>query len=92
MKDKNRILSDKLNRLLQLFQVVAVVGPRQCGKSTLVRMLRSDWAYYDLERPDDFQLISSDPIGFFQRRREKTIIDSNYSPLSLSQSGVGTCM
>ncbi|MCF6178671.1 MAG: DUF4143 domain-containing protein, partial [Geopsychrobacter sp.] len=34
-----------------------------------------DWKYYDLERPDDYQLISSDPLGFLARQREKTIID-----------------
>lgn len=58
-----------------MFPVVAVVGPRQCGKSTLVQNLRPDWTYYDLERPDDFQLISSDPLGFFARRPDTTIID-----------------
>ncbi|WP_462326120.1 ATP-binding protein [Desulfoplanes sp.] len=54
---------------------MAVLGPRQCGKSTLVKNLRPDWNYYDLERPDDYQLITSDPQGFFRRRPEKTIID-----------------
>ena len=72
---KNRILSQKIEQLLELFPVVAIIGSRQCGKSTLVKALRPDWKYYDLERPDDFQLISSDPIGFFNRRQEKTIID-----------------
>ena len=75
MMAKNRILSQKIEQLLELFPVVAIIGSRQCGKSTLVKALRPDWKYYDLERPDDFQLISSDPIGFFNRRQEKTIID-----------------
>ena len=73
--DKNRLLTPKINRLLELFPAVAVVGPRQSGKSTLVRALRPEWKYYDLERPDDYLLISSDPLGFFSRQREKTIID-----------------
>ncbi len=75
MMDKNRLLAHKIDRLLEMFPVVAIIGPRQCGKSTLVRAIRPDWKYYDLERPDDFQLISSDPIGFFDRRKEKIIID-----------------
>lgn len=58
-----------------MFQVVAIIGPRQCGKSTLVRNLCPNWKYYNLERPDDYQLITSDPLGFFNRRRNRTIID-----------------
>jgi uncharacterized protein len=73
--DKERLLAEKIAILMKLFPAVAVIGPRQCGKSTLVRAACPDWNYYDLERPDDYQLITSDPLGFFARRREKTIID-----------------
>ncbi len=73
--DKTRLLEQKIDQLLQLFPAVAVIGARQCGKSTLVKKLRPDWIYYDLERPDHYQLISSDPLGFFSRRNEKVIID-----------------
>jgi len=73
--DKKRFLEQKINKLLQMFPAAAVIGPRQCGKSTLVQTVRPDWKYYDLERPDDYQLITSDPLGFFSRQREKTIID-----------------
>jgi hypothetical protein len=41
--DKKRVLEEKINRLLDMFPVVAIIGPRQCGKSTLVRRLRADW-------------------------------------------------
>ncbi len=73
--DKKRFLAHKIEKLMGMFPVVAVIGARQCGKSTLVKALYPDWKYYDLERPDDYQLISSDPLGFFSRQREKTIID-----------------
>ena len=73
--DKKRFLAQKVNRLLEMFPAVAIIGPRQCGKSTLVRAIRPDWKYYDLERPDDYQLVSSDPLGFFSRQTEKIIID-----------------
>jgi len=33
---KERAIEKKINRLLTMFPVVAIVGPRQCGKSTLV--------------------------------------------------------
>lgn len=73
--DKKRILAEKIKLYLQMFPAVAVIGPRQCGKSTLVQAVAPDWKYYDLERPDDYQLISSDPLGFFSRQRDKVIID-----------------
>ncbi len=75
MMGKKRLLADKINTLMGMFPVVAVIGPRQCGKSTLVKDVYPDWKYYDLERPDDYQLITSDPISFFSRRRERIIID-----------------
>ena len=72
---KKRVIEKKIERLLVMFPVVAIVGSRQCGKSTLVKQLRPDWKYYDLESPDDYQLISSDPIAFFALNTEKVIID-----------------
>ncbi len=57
--EKPRDVEKKINHLLNMFPVVAVIGPRQCGKSTLVRRLRPQWKYYDLESPDDYQLINT---------------------------------
>jgi hypothetical protein len=48
-----------------MFPAMAVIGPGQYGKSTLVRAAYPDWKYYDLEQPDDYQLITGDPPGFF---------------------------
>jgi predicted AAA+ superfamily ATPase len=75
MPDKKRLLAPKIKTLMGMFPAVAVIGPRQCGKSTLVSAVYPDWKYYDLERPDDYQLITSDPLGFFSRQQEKTIVD-----------------
>ena len=72
---KKRTLEEKINSLLKMFPAVAVIGPRQCGKSTIVRRLRADWKYYDLESPDDYQLISGDPTAFFAINPGKVIID-----------------
>ncbi|MBN1552611.1 ATP-binding protein [bacterium] len=72
---KTRFLARKIDRLLELFPAVAIIGVRQCGKSTLVREIRPDWNYYDLERSDHYQLITTDPLGFFSRNTNRTIID-----------------
>ena len=39
-------------RLMSLFPVTAILGPRQCGKTTLARTFAAD-AYFDLENPRD---------------------------------------
>ncbi|MEE2959608.1 MAG: ATP-binding protein [Myxococcota bacterium] len=72
---KIRGLSSKIDEMLRIFPVVALIGPRQCGKSTLVKDLHPDWKYYDLESPDDYQLITSDPVAFFRLHSESLIID-----------------
>jgi len=74
-KQKTRHLESKIKQLLEMFPVVAVIGPRQCGKSTIVKMIKPEWAYYDLESPDDYHLISNDPVSFFQLKNSQVIID-----------------
>lgn len=71
----NRSIKEKITHLLNLFPVVAIVGVRQCGKTTLVKQLKPEWKYYDLERADDYDLISKDPIGFFARYDKKLVLD-----------------
>jgi len=73
--DNKRYEKDKLQKLLLMFPAVALIGPRQCGKSTLVKSLEGDWKYYDLENPEDYQLITKDPATFFQINSENVIID-----------------
>jgi predicted AAA+ superfamily ATPase len=72
---KKRYEHSKIINLLEMFPVVCVIGPRQCGKSTLVKSLVGSWKYYDLENPDDYQLITRDPAVFFQLNSDKIIID-----------------
>jgi len=71
----DRYIAPKIDRLLALFPIVAIIGPRQCGKSTLSRQIRPDWRYYDLENPADYRLVSEDPLAFFQLHPEHLIID-----------------
>jgi len=41
-----------LAKLMSVFPVTAILGPRQCGKTTLARTLAVDY-YFDLENPQD---------------------------------------
>ena len=60
---------------LRTFPVVLVAGPRQSGKTTLVRAELPSWKYVDLENPTDLDLLSSDPEGFLAANPRKLIID-----------------
>jgi predicted AAA+ superfamily ATPase len=64
-----------VNENLRVFPAVAILGPRQCGKSTLVKMLyqNSDaWLYLDLQNLDDLNKLR-EPMLFFQANQDATI-------------------
>ena len=55
--------------------VVTVFGPRQSGKTTLVRNYLPDYRYVNLENPMDRMLAENDPLAFFARYPSPLIID-----------------
>jgi predicted AAA+ superfamily ATPase len=75
MKIVHRIRSENVQALLRNFPAVLVHGPRQCGKSTLVRTLFPDWMHLDLERPADRTLLQADLEGFLERHPRGLVID-----------------
>jgi predicted AAA+ superfamily ATPase len=71
----NRQIAAFVNEHLSTFPAVAILGPRQCGKSTLVEMMYQDsdnFLYLDLQNSDDRHKLT-DPALFFQSNREATI-------------------
>lgn len=70
-----RHLQAKIEAMLQKFPVISVTGPRQSGKTTLLRHAFDDYQYINLERPDYRQLFEEDPVGFLKGQGEKVIID-----------------
>lgn len=70
-----RTLIQHLKKMLKQFPVVSVTGPRQSGKTTMLRDAFKDYKYYNLERMDHRQLISEDPIAFLKNNGPKVIFD-----------------
>ena len=63
----------EIHRLLEVFPVVLILGVRQCGKSTIAKMVRPEWKYFDLENTRDYDYITSD-IGFFLKENSRQVI------------------
>lgn len=75
MKYLNRDLEIEILRKLKSNPVVAVIGPRQCGKSTLIKNIlkgEKNALYLDLERPSDINKLR-DAESFFYINKEKLI-------------------
>lgn len=68
-----RLRAPEIERLLREFPAVALLGPRQCGKTTLARELvekTPNAVYLDLERPADLRKLE-DPDLYFRSQRER---------------------
>lgn len=75
MTDKNRNAIPHLEYLLKNFPAIALIGPRQAGKTTLAKQIAPTWEYFDLENPADYELIAHDPSFFFSNHSRNLIID-----------------
>ncbi|HAL16796.1 MAG TPA: AAA family ATPase [Anaerolineaceae bacterium] len=70
-----RTLTTKMISLAQKFQVITLTGPRQSGKTTLVRAAFSSLPYVSLEEPDIRQIALTDPRGFLSNYPAGAILD-----------------
>ena len=70
-----RILSAKILEMARYYPVVTLLGPRQSGKTTLVKALFPDFAYADLEDPETRILARDDPKTFFENYPEPLLVD-----------------
>jgi uncharacterized protein len=70
-----RIAAARLVKLAKTFRSVAVVGPRQSGKTTLCRTVFPQKLYVSLENPDTLEFANTDPRGFLGRYKNGAILD-----------------
>lgn len=57
------------------YPVITVTGPRQSGKTTLIKDLFADFPYFSLENLDTQSRFENDPRGLFQQYGHKMVID-----------------
>lgn len=65
----------KLAQLGDTFKAIAVIGPRQSGKTTLVKVTFPEKPYLSLENPDTRNFALEDPRGFLQNLPNGAILD-----------------
>lgn len=70
-----RQIVQSIHRLKDKFPVLAVTGPRQSGKSTLLKKIFPTYRYISLEDPDNREFAESDPKGFLKLYSEQVILD-----------------
>lgn len=75
----------KLISLSRSYPVVTVVGPRQSGKTTMVKQAFPHYNYFNLEEPDVREKFLADPRNFLKESSKGIILDEiQKAPVLLS--------
>ena len=70
-----RDITPFLHEAASKFPIITVTGPRQSGKSTLLKNCFKDYQYISLENPDIRELALTDPRGFLAKYTNHVIFD-----------------
>ncbi|MCB1119094.1 MAG: ATP-binding protein [Chlamydiia bacterium] len=70
-----RLIAKQLKKVATSFPVTVLTGPRQSGKTTLLKTLFPEKRYINLENPDEMLMMREDPRGVLEDHREGWIID-----------------
>lgn len=70
-----RSIRIQIERFKDKYPIVALTGPRQSGKTTLLKKLFPDFTYLSLENPDTLEFATSDPKAFLQMHNDRVILD-----------------
>lgn len=78
-----RKIAPALVTAVKSFPITVLTGPRQSGKTTLLRHTFPDFHYITLESPDQRLFVEADPRGFLNNAKTALIIDEaqNYPDL-----------
>jgi predicted AAA+ superfamily ATPase len=70
-----RIATKKIMELAAQFKAVAIIGPRQSGKTTLAKACFPEKPYVSLENLQNRQFAQTDPTGFLNTYSNGAILD-----------------
>ena len=76
MKYIPRHIEKSLREYLKIFPAVSLTGPRQSGKSTMLREIYKDqYTYISFDDPLTLDFLSQDPKGFMKKYSNRIIFD-----------------
>ncbi len=78
-----RNLADVILDASKYFSVITITGPRQSGKTTLIRHLFDQLPYYSLESIDIRSFALNDPLGFLSQHAQGMILDEVHNAPAL---------
>ncbi len=70
-----RHITPALQKASESFPAIFLTGPRQSGKTTLLKNHFKDHHYISLETPSTLDMVQEDPLSFFSDPTKKWIID-----------------
>ena len=71
----NREIAGAMKQLAEKYPIIALTGPRQSGKTTLLKEMFSDYRYVNLENPDTRNFAETDPQSFLNQYGKYVIFD-----------------
>jgi predicted AAA+ superfamily ATPase len=71
----SREIVSAIRKITPMYPILALTGPRQSGKTTLLKNLFPDYRYISLENPDNRNFAESDPNGFLKEFHTHVIFD-----------------
>ena len=70
-----RVIELELKSVLEQFCAVGITGPRQSGKSTVLRHVLPDYQYVTFDDQRNVQFFQDDPATFMKEYADKVIFD-----------------
>lgn len=79
----DRKLYAEIKNTLTKYPILGLTGPRQSGKTTLLRDMLAGYRYVSLENPDNLSFATEDPRGFLSQYDDQIIFDEIQNAPSL---------
>ena len=70
-----RLLEVQALEAIKNYPCIALIGPRQSGKTTLAKTVFPDFKYFNFESPNTRELFSYDPVTFLKNIQDNVILD-----------------
>jgi len=70
-----RKIAEAIQNSIVFYPIIALTGPRQSGKTTLLKHMFPGYRYVSLENPDNLEFAQNDPNGFLSLYDKMVIFD-----------------